>query len=161
MEGADKMIKQRLKTAICAFLVLILLCALVGCSDANRLYHDEIGVEQIGSPYIPEHIFFDNDWLQKKSLSAAEGLNLQKTTDFFAYLNKIEPILLRYFIRNYELTDIMHYSNGIWAVRYVLPEERICVLGSDYDVEIYYISETTGEIYNYECWSREGTKAWE
>ena len=155
------MINERLKATICVFFALILLCALVGCSDANRLYHDEIGVEQIDSPYIPEHIFFDNDWLQKKSLSAAEGLNLQKTTDFFAYLDKIEPILLRYFVRDHELTDIMHYNNGIWAVRYVLPKERICVLGSDYDVEIYYISETTGEIYNYECWSREGTRAWE
>ena len=152
------MIKQRLKTAICAFLALILLCTLVGCSDANPLYHAEIGVEQIDSPYIPEHIFFDNDWLQKKSLSAAEGLNLQKTTDFFAYLDKIEPILLRYFVRGHDLTDIMHYNNGLWAVRYAVPEE-IPILG--YGVRIYYISETTGEIYNYEIWSRNGTKAWE
>lgn len=152
------MIKQWLKTTICVFLTLIFLCTLVGCSDANPLYHGEIGVEQIDNPYIPEHIYFDNDWLQKKSLSAAEGLNLQKTTDFFAYLDKIEPILLRYFVRGHELTDIKHYSNGIWAVRYALPEDNN-VLG--YDVEIYYISETTGEIYNYECWSSGGTKAWE
>ena len=152
------MIKQWLKTTICVFLTLIFLCTLVGCSDANPLYHGEIGVEQIDNPYIPEHIYFDNDWLQKKSLSAAEGLNSQKTTDFFAYLDKIEPILLRYFVRGHELTDIKHYSNGIWAVRYALPEDNN-VLG--YDVEIYYISETTGEIYNYECWSSGGTKAWE
>lgn len=152
------MIKQWLKTTICVFLTLIFLCTLVGCSDANPLYHGEIGVEQIDNPYIPEHIYFDNDWLQKKSLSAAEGLNLQKRSDFFAYLDKIEPILLRYFLRNFELTDIKHYSNGIWAVRYALPEDNN-VLG--YDVEIYYISETTGEIYNYECWSSGGTKAWE
>ena len=151
------MINQRLKATICVFFALILLCALVGCSDANRLYHDEIGVEQIGSPYIPEHIFFDNDWLQKKSLSAADGLNLQKTTDFFDYLDKLEPILLRYFVRDHELTDIMHYNNGIWAVRYAVPEE-ILILG--YGVKIYYISETTGEIYNSETWSRDGTKAW-
>ena len=151
------MINQRLKATICVFFALILLCALVGCSDANRLYHDEIGVEQIDSPYIPERIFFDNDWLQKKSLSAAEGLNLQKTTDFFAYLDKIEPILLRYFVCDHELTDIMHYNNGIWAVRYAVPEE-ILILG--YGVKIYYISETTGEIYNSETWSRDGTKAW-
>lgn len=150
------MINQRLKATICVFFALILLCALVGCSDANRLYHDEIGVEQIGSPYIPEHIFFDNDWLQKKSLSAADGLNLQKTTDFFDYLDKLEPILLRYFVRDHELTDIMHYNNGIWAVRYAVPEE-ILILG--YGVKIYYISETTGEIYNSETWSRDGTKA--
>ena len=152
------MIKQWLKTTICVFLTLIFLCTLVGCSDANPLYHGEIGVEPINSPYIPEHIYFDNDWLQKKSLNAAEGLNLQKTTDFFAYLDKIEPILLRYFVRGHELTDIMHYNNGLWAVRYALPEDNN-VLG--YDVEIYYISETTGEIYNYECWSSGGTKAWE
>ena len=153
------MIKQRLKTTICVFLALILLCALVGCSDADRLYHEKIGVEQIDSPYVPEHIYFDNDWLQKKSLNAAEGLNLQKRSDFFAYLDKLEPILLRYFIRNHELTDIMHYNNGIWAVRYALPEGKNNVLG--YDVKIYYISEMTGEIYNYECWSSGGTKAWE
>lgn len=152
------MIKQRLKTTICVFLTLILLCALVGCSDADCLFHDKIDVEQIDSPYIPEHIWFDNDWLQKKSLNAAEGLNLQKRSDFFAYLDKIEPILLRYFVRGLELTDIMHYNNGIWAVRYAVPE-GIAVLG--YDVEIYYISETTGEICNYECWSSDGTKAWE
>ena len=155
------MIKQRIKTTFCVFLALLLLCALVGCSDIDCLYHGEIGVEQIDGPYTPEHIYFDNEWLQRKSLLAAEGLDLEKTKDFFAYVDKLEPILLRYFIRNYELTDIMHYNNGIWAVRYTLPEERITVLGYDYDVEIYYISETTGEIYNYECWSREGTKAWE
>ena len=139
-------------------LVTLLLCGLTACSDRDRLYHDEIDVEWLDSPYIPEHIWFDNDWLQKKSLSAAEGLNLQKCNDFFIYLNKIEPILLRYFARYHELTDIMHYNNGIWAVRYALPE-GIVVLG--YDVKIYYISETTGEIYNYECWSSGGTKAWE
>ena len=152
------MIKQRLKTTICVFLALILLCVLIGCSDADCLFHDKIDVEQIDSPYIPEHIWFDNDWLQKKSLNAAEGLNLQKTTDFFAYLDKIEPILLRYFVRDHELTDIMHYNNGIWAVRYAVPEEKP-ILG--YGVKIYYISETTGEIYNSETWSRDGTKAWE
>ena len=151
------MITQRLKTTICIFLVLVLLCALAGCSDADRLYHNKIGVEQIDSAYIPEHIFFDNDWLQKKSLNAAEGLNLQKRSDFFTYLDKIEPILLRYFVRDHELTDIMHYNNGIWAVRYAVPEE-ILILG--YCVKIYYISETTGEIYNSETWSRDGTKAW-
>lgn len=139
-------------------LVTLLLCGLAACSDRDRLYHDEIAVEWLDSPYIPEHIWFDNDWLQKKSLNAAEGLNLQKRSDFFAYLDKIEPILLRYFVRDHELTDIMHYNNGIWAVRYAVPE-GIAVLG--YDVEIYYISETTGEIYNYECWSSGGTKAWE
>lgn len=139
-------------------LVTLLLCGLAACSDRDRLYHDEIAVEWLDSPYIPEHIWFDNDWLQKKSLSAAEGLDLQKTKDFFAYVDKLEPILLRYFIRGLELTDIMHYNNGIWAVRYAVPE-GIAVLG--YDVEIYYISETTGEIYNYECWSSDGTKAWE
>lgn len=139
-------------------LVTLLLCGLAACSDRDRLYHDEIAVEWLDSPYIPEHIWFDNDWLQKKSLSAAEGLDLQKTKDFFAYVDKLEPILLRYFIRGLELTDIMHYNNGIWAVRYAVPE-GIAVLG--YDVEIYYISETTGEIYNYECWSSGGTKAWE
>lgn len=139
-------------------LVTLLLCGLAACSDRDRLYHDEIAVEWLDSPYIPEHIWFDNEWLQKKSLSAAEGLDLQKTKDFFAYVDKLEPILLRYFIRGLELTDIMHYNNGIWAVRYAVPE-GIAVLG--YDVEIYYISETTGEIYNYECWSSGGTKAWE
>lgn len=139
-------------------LVTLLLCGLAACSDRDRLYHDEIAVEWLDSPYIPEHIWFDNEWLQKKSLSAAEGLDLQKTKDFFAYVDKLEPILLRYFIRGLELTDIMHYNNGIWAVRYAVPE-GIAVLG--YDVEIYYISETTGEIYNYECWSSDGTKAWE
>lgn len=139
-------------------LVTLLLCGLTACSDRDRLYHDEIAVEWLDSPYIPEHIWFDNDWLQKKSLSAAEGLDLQKTKDFFAYVDKLEPILLRYFIRGLELTDIMHYNNGIWAVRYAVPE-GIAVLR--YDVEIYYISETTGEIYNYECWSSDGTKAWE
>lgn len=139
-------------------LVTLLLCGLTACSDRDRLYHDEIAVEWLDSPYIPEHIWFDNDWLQKKSLNAAEGLNLQKRSDFFAYLDKIEPILLRYFVRDHELTDIMHYNNGIWAVRYAV-REGIVVLG--YDVKIYYISETTGEIYNYECWSSGGTKAWE
>ena len=72
---------------------------------------------------------------------------MQKCNDFFIYLNKIEPILLRYFARYHELTDIMHYNNGIWAVRYDVPEE-MPILG--YGVRIYYISETTGEIYNYE-----------
>lgn len=139
-------------------LVTLLLCGLTACSDRDRLYHDEIAVEWLDSPYIPEHIWFDNDWLQKKSLSAAEGLDLQKTKDFFAYVDKLEPILLRYFVRDHELTDIMHYNNGIWAVRYAV-REGIVVLG--YDVKIYYISETTGEIYNYECWSSGGTKAWE
>ncbi len=151
-------ITQRFSAAVCAFLALILLCTLVGCSKTDCLYHGEIAVEQIDSPYTPEYIFFENDWLQKKSLSAAEGLNLRKSSDFFAYLDKIEPILLRYFVRNHELTDIMHYNNGIWAVRYEVPEE-IPILG--YGTRIYYISETTGEIYNYEIWSREGTKAWE
>lgn len=139
-------------------LVTLLLCGLAACSDRDRLYHDEIAVEWLDSPYIPEHIWFDNEWLQKKSLSAAEGLDLQKTKDFFAYVDKLEPILLRYFVRDHELTDIMHYNNGIWAVRYAV-REGIVVLG--YDVKIYYISETTGEIYNYECWSSGGTKAWE
>lgn len=139
-------------------LVTLLLCGLTACSDRDRLYHDEIAVEWLDSPYIPEHIWFDNDWLQKKSLNAAEGLNLQKRSDFFAYLDKIEPILLRYFVRDHELTDIMHYNNGIWAVRYAVPEEKL-ILG--YGVKIYYISETTGEIYNSETWSRNGTKAWE
>ena len=123
--------------AVCLLAAVLL----AGCSDADRLYHGEIGVEQIDSPYAPEHIYFENDWLQKESLSAADGLNLQKRSDFFAYLDKLEPILLRYFIRNYELTDIMHYNNSIWAVRYALPEEKTCVLGYDYDVEIYYFSE--------------------
>ena len=139
-------------------LVTLLLCGLAACSDRDRLYHDEIAVEWLDSPYIPEHIWFDNDWLQKKSLSAVEGLDLQKTKDFFAYVDKLEPILLRYFVRDHELTDIMHYNNGIWAVRYAVPEEQL-ILG--YGVKIYYISETTGEIYNYEIWSRNGTKAWE
>ena len=76
MEGADEMIKQRLKIAICAFLALILLCTLAGCSDANPLYHGEIGVEQIDSPYIPEHIYFDNDWLQKKEPKRSRGIKL-------------------------------------------------------------------------------------
>ncbi len=128
-------------------LVTLLLCGLTACSDRDRLYHDEIAVEWLDSPYIPEHIWFDNEWLQKKSLSAAEGLDLQKTKDFFAYVDKLEPILLRYFVRDHELTDIMHYNNGIWAVRYEVPEE-MPILG--YGVRIYYISETTGEIYNYE-----------
>lgn len=144
------------------FITICTLIAIGGCgAQQPDIRYQDIQIQWLDEAYTPETIWFDNDWLQKKSLLAAEALDLQKTPDFYAYLERFEPILLRYFIRNYELTDIMHYSNGIWAVRYVLPEERICVLGSDYDVEIYYISETTGEIYNYECWSSSGTSAWE
>lgn len=37
-------------------LVTLLLCGLAACSDRDRLYHDEIAVEWLDSPYIPEHI---------------------------------------------------------------------------------------------------------
>lgn len=48
-------------------LVTLLLCGLTACSDRDRLYHDEIAVEWLDSPYIPENIWFDNDWLQKRA----------------------------------------------------------------------------------------------
>ena len=86
-------IRQRFRAAIGAFLILLLLCALVGCSEADCLYRGEIAVEQIDSPYTPGHIYFDNEWLQRKSLLAVEGLDLQKTKDFFAYVD-MSPFLL-------------------------------------------------------------------
>ncbi len=150
--------KQSLKDVLSILLATMIVSGLIGCSGGNDLYRNNVPVEWMDSDYVPEYIYLDNDWLQQKSISAAEGLDLQKTDDFFAYLDILDPILLRYFVQDHEITNILHYSNGIWAVRYALPEDEI-VLG--YDVTIYYIDETSGEIRNYECWSRGGTKPWE
>lgn len=147
--------KRQCTAMLC--ILIALLCCLSGCTQ-NQTYHG-VTVEWLDSSYTPEAIYFDNDWLQRKSLSAAEGLDLRTTKGFFAYLDQIDPLLLHYFVRNFEITNITHYDNGIWAIRYTLSKNARDLIG--YDIEIYFIDEATGEIYNYECWSSNGTKAWE
>lgn len=136
------------KRIIACLLTALVLLTFGGCDSRHPdAYYNDIRIQWLDEEYVPETIWFENDWLQKRSLAAAEGQDLTTIEGLTAYLDNILPTIERYFARDHELSSISHYDNGIWALCYVLSDDFIALHGG---VKIFYISEGSGEIYNRE-----------
>lgn len=124
--------------------VLLPIATLAGCASKQRdVYYGDVKLEWVDKSYEPEYP--DNDeWQMRKGREAAEGLDLTKTDDFLEYLAKIDRLIMRYFvISNGCVTDIVHFQNGVWALRYWQGERVMCS-----DVSIFYVCEDSGEIFH-------------
>lgn len=135
------------------FLALLLLTALLaGCAAKQRdIYYGGVKLKWADQPYAPEEITLDNEWLQRKCREAAEGLAFTTPEDFLDYLTEIEPMLRRFFMnKDFNLTGIVHFSNGIWGVRFEYEYSGdlpfIMLDGGD---AYFYFREENGEIYDY------------
>ena len=143
------------------FITICTLMAIGGCgAQRPDIRYQDIQIQWLDEEYTPETIWFDNDWLQKRSLAAAEGLDLTSIEGLSTYLDNILPVIQRYFARDEELTAIQHYDNGIWQIRfdYQPGENGWSRLG--YSTTIYFVSEKNGEIVNYELWPIGGSEPW-
>ena len=142
-----------MKKCVAFFLALLLLAAmLAACASKQRdVYYGDVKLEYVEEAYEPDEIWLDNEWLQRKSREAAEGLNLSKTKDLLTYLGKIDPLINRYFCgSNYAVTGIVHFSNGVWGLRFVYDNPWPALDACD---KYYYFRETDGEIINtYRDW---------
>lgn len=140
------------KKAVIYLLSVFMLLAVVGCSSRHPdAYYKGIQIQWLDEAYEVDTIEFDNEWLQKRCLAAAEGQDLTTIEGLTAYLDNILPTIERYFARDHELSSISHYDNGIWAICYVLSDEFVPIHGG---VEIYYISENSGTVYNREIYQK-------
>lgn len=121
---------------MCKRIVICLLAALMlltfgGCGSRHPdVYYNDIQVQWLDEAYEADTIEFDNEWLQKRSLAAAEGQDLTTIEGLTAYLDSILPTIERYFAREEELTNIWHYDNGIWRIRFDYQPESMAGRGS-------------------------------
>lgn len=149
------------KKTVIYLLAVFTLFAFGGCRPQHPdAYYNDIQIQWLDEEYVPETIWFENDWLQKRSLAAAEGQDLTTIEGLTAYLDSILPTIQRYFAREEELTNIWHYDNGIWRIRFDYQPGEHGWARLDFSSTVYYISETNGEIVNYELWSIGGTEPW-
>ena len=141
---------KRLWTVVLALLLLTAL--LTGCAAKQRdVYYGGVKLKWVDQPYAPEEISLDNEWLQRKALEAADGLDFTTPEGFLAYLEAVEPMLKRFFMNEeYYVTNILHFSNGIWGVRYVYaPSGDLPYYVLDGGDAYFYFSEEDGEVYDY------------
>ena len=149
------------KKPLASLLAVLILVAFAGCnSKMPDIYYKDIQIRWLAEEYTPETIWFDNDWLQKRSLAAAEGLDLTSIEGLSTYLDNILPVIQRYFARDEELTAIQHYDNGIWQIRFDYQPGENGWSRLDYSTTIYFVSEKNGDIVNYELWSIGGSEPW-
>lgn len=137
-----------MKRFILIFLsVLLLLGTLAGCATKNTdVYYGDVKLEYVEEAYEPEEIWLDNEWLQRKSREAAEGLDLSKSKDLLTYLGKIDPLINRYFLHScYAVGGVVHFSNGVWGVRFVYDNPWPAFDSCD---EYYYFREADGEVFD-------------
>ena len=127
---------------------LLLLGTLAGCAAKNTdVYYGDVKLEWVEEAYEPEEIRLDNEWLQRKSREAAEGLDLSKSKDLLTYLEKIDALLNRYFFQSsYEVTGVVHFSNDVWGIRFAHRDDLPPMMDA-WD-EYYYFREADGEIFN-------------
>ena len=138
-----------MKRFILMFLsALLLLGTLAGCAAKNTdAYYGDVKLEYVEETYEPEKIRLDNEWLQRKSREAAEGLYLSKLKELLTYLEKIDALLNRYFFQSsYEVTGIVHFSNDVWGIRFAHRNDLPPAM--DACDEYYYFREADGEIFN-------------
>lgn len=138
-----------MKRFILMFLsALLLLGTFAGCAAKNTdAYYGDVKLEYVEETYEPEKIRLDNEWLQRKSREAAEGLDLSKLKELLTYLEKIDALLNRYFFQSsYEVTGIVHFSNDVWGIRFAHRNDLPPAM--DACDEYYYFREADGEIFN-------------
>ena len=146
-----------MKRFILMFLSALLLGTLAGCAAKNTdAYYGDVKLEWVDWSYMPE--VPDNDeWQTRRGKNAAAGLDLTKTKDFLEYLEKVDHLIMRYFVRsNGGVTDIIHFENGVWALRYWCGENLLCS-----DVAVFYRYESTGEIFHEDALCDGDVMPWE
>ena len=142
-----------MKKCVALLLALLLLAAmLAACASKQRdVYYGDVKLKWLDQPYEPEEITLDNEWLERKCREAAEEFAFATPEDFLDYLTEIEPMLRHFFMnKDFNLTGIVHFSNGIWGVRFEyeysgnLPYHMLD--GGD---AYFYFREENGELYDY------------
>lgn len=132
--------------------LLLVTVMLAGCVSKQRdVYYGDVKLKWVDQPYAPEEITLDNEWLQNKCRKAAEGRAFTTPEDFLNYLTEIEPMLLHFFMnKDFNLTGIVHFPNGIWGVRFEYEYSGnlpyIMLDGGD---AYFYFQEKNGELYDY------------
>lgn len=114
---------MKIRTTAIAFILFSLLFALLTGCDYQPTEFDGIEFQVLGEPHPENMIAIDNEWLQKKSVEAAKGLDLYSNADFSDYLETIDSIIKRYFERYAELTEIIRYSDDYWGLQYSVSSE--------------------------------------
>ena len=100
----------------------LLLALLTGC-DRRQYEYRGIVFQTVEASHPADAIPVDNEWLQRKSAEAADGLDLHKEADFAEWLEKIDPIIERYFERYAKLTEVVRYSDEYWGLQYTVSPE--------------------------------------
>lgn len=149
------------KKTVIYLLVVFMLLAFVGCSSRHPdVYYKGIQIQWLDEAYDTDAVTFDNDWLQKRCLAAAEGQDLTTIEGLADYLESILPTIQQYFACEEELTAIRHYDNGVWSLQFDYQPKNDYSRRLDCTRTMFHISESTGEIYNYYHCMRDSTEPW-
>lgn len=108
------------RTTLLAFLIPVFLLALLTGCDRRQYEYRGIVFQTVEASHPADAIPVDNEWLQRKGAEAADGLDLHKEADFVEWLEKIDPIIERYFERYAKLTEVVRYSDEYWGLQYTV-----------------------------------------
>ena len=136
---------------IAVYLVFVIVLGMfAGCKTQQAdAYYKDICIQWLDDTYEPK-AEMDNDWLQQKSLAAAERHDLTTVGGLSAYLDNIVPTLERYIAQGETLTAICHYSNGVWMLRFDFQPKENERMRMDSNTTLFYVSESGGEMLYYE-----------